>query len=191
MKWAPQLRLRTIFLLIFCAAVGLTAAGAPVSAILPAIQTAMVIGLTQQARQLVRWTPSESNTDCDLLLARRFAIGWRIALAVLMAALLITEMLVAGRYVVLPERENILTLEPHTDGLPPLCMLVVLCNSLARWRSSVIDKPRVPNRAFFLWALAVLLTFFMLIEGRCVEFLVHKACANIEASSRPLFRRPN
>ena len=44
MKLAPRIRLRTLFVLFFCIAVGLATYPNPISALGPAVATAIVIG---------------------------------------------------------------------------------------------------------------------------------------------------
>jgi len=55
----PRIRLRTIFLLFFCAAVGLATYPDVFGALLPTAATAIVIGLLQQTRSLLAWRPDE------------------------------------------------------------------------------------------------------------------------------------
>jgi hypothetical protein len=189
MKWAPRIRLQTIFLLIFCAAVGLAANNASFSGLNSTILTAMVIGLVQQAHQLAKWHPSDQSTGGELSPARRYAIVWRICMASMMAALLIFEMLLSQNRIVLRENRQF-DFVPLTEGLPLICMLVVLCNSLVRWRYSLTPKPHASIRAPILWAIAVVITFFMLVQGRAIEFLIHRAFANTEARFSTQIRRP-
>src|SRR5262245_52602458 len=92
MKWAPQIRLRTIFLLFLCAAVGLATSADPLGALDPTIASAMVIGLLQQLRVLQRCAPSQAAVD-GFAFARQFAIAWRIALTGLLAILVVFELL--------------------------------------------------------------------------------------------------
>jgi hypothetical protein len=184
---APQIRLRTIFLLFFCAAVGLTTSSNPIGAIGPTIETAIVIGLLQQAWQLLFWRTSECNLNTELSFARRFAILWRVAVAMILGACVIWQLLLARKFVASPEPSELLLIDPLGQGLSQLCVLIALCNSLMRWRLARSPISVGAIRTPFLWALAIAITVFMLIDGTTVEFLVHRAVLNVERSQK--FRR--
>src|SRR3954453_14144097 len=103
MTSAPQIRLRTIFLLFFCAAVGLTTSTSPSIALRTTAEITIVIGLLQQAWQLLRWRPTECNSFAELAFARRFAIFWRVAVAVILGACILWRLLLAKQFATSPE----------------------------------------------------------------------------------------
>lgn len=189
MNWAPQIRLRTIFLLFFCAAVGLATYPDLLGALSPAIATAMGIGLVQQTRSLLAWQPDNVPNCDELTFARRFAIVWRIVLATTIAACLFVEMLLAKGLIEIPEREAILLIESFTLGILPFCMIIVLCNSMVRWRLASHANTRHPARLVLFLLFATLIALIMLVEGTTVDFLVHRAIAGIEAAQPKRFQR--
>jgi hypothetical protein len=146
-----------------------------------------VIGLLQQAWQLFVWRTSESTITQELSFARRFAIYWRTAVAIILGACVIWRLLLAKQFVASPEQHDFLLINPFNEGLPQLCVLVALCNSLMRWRSarSVVSFRAI--RVPFLWGLGIAIALIMLVEGTTVEFLVHRAVHNIERAQK--FRR--
>jgi hypothetical protein len=187
MTSAPQIRLRTIFLLFFCVAVGLTASKSPLGAIGATIEIAIAIGLLQQARELFVWLPSQGKLIEELSFARRFAIFWRVAVATTLGACVTWRMLLARQFIGPPDRNDFLLIEPLDEGLSQLCVVIALCNSLSRWRSarSVVSAPAI--RTAILWLLGIAVALVMVVARATVEFLVHRAMNGIERSQK--FRR--
>src|SRR5689334_11346748 len=73
----PKFRLGTIFLLFFCYAIGLSTTRDAVGAVEPTVAVAILIGLSQEIRQLWRWTPPPLAARGSFQFARNFAILWR------------------------------------------------------------------------------------------------------------------
>ena len=62
----PQIRLRTLFLLIACVAVGLATDPNPRGAVQPIILATMAVGLAQQIRTLVKWQSTQLPSACEI-----------------------------------------------------------------------------------------------------------------------------
>src|SRR4051812_22253794 len=129
----PQIRLRSIFLFLFCAAIGMTGARNFIGWLEPAADVAIGIGLLQQVWQLRTVRSTQFKLTNQILIARAYAIFWRIAILLSVVGLQVWEFLVARQVVVASERSFVFV-DPLTDGLPQLCVLIVLCNSYLRWR---------------------------------------------------------
>jgi hypothetical protein len=135
MRRTLRISLRTIFLLFFCAAVGLATHTNPRSALEPAVATAIAIGLFQQVRQLITWRPSAGEDSDEIRFARWYAVGWRLVLLGLIAACLVVGMLLSRAMLRLPEHEPLWFHQEYL-ALLPVCIIIVLCNSITRWQSA-------------------------------------------------------
>src|SRR5687767_5429397 len=129
----PRIRLRTLFLIFFCAAIGLTCGMAPTAAdidsinpelnwhhaLLAAASVAIVIGLLQQANRLRRRHTIVPATSSEFHFARLFGIAWRIVIAVSISACLVLQLLVSRKIISLPDNDEFLYLdsEPIPDAL--------------------------------------------------------------------------
>jgi len=168
----PRIRLRTLFVLFFCAAVGLTTYPSPIDALGPAIATAIVIGLVQQTRLLRAWHPAEIDVAGELAFARRLAIVWRVLVAAVMSTLIVGELLIQSGMMVLPERKELSFLPQPWQSIRMFCVIFVLCNSVARWRRSSAKSVTKRWRAVSLWVIAICVGAIMVInhagDGRCV-----------------------
>jgi hypothetical protein len=184
MKHLPQIRLRTMFLFIVCAAVGMTTSADPLGWIAPAFETAIVVGLLQQARELQKCRLSEAGFTGELKFARRYAIFWRIAICILIVGCMVWRMLLSKKIVALPEHRKIFINDVFSDGLPQICVLIAVCNSHMRWRavrSSVLARViRTP----FMWAAGIAAALTTVIYATLMDFLVHRAVFGIERSQR-------
>ena len=181
MNSAPRIRLRTIFLLVACVAVGLAADPDPRGALEPIIQAVMAVGLVQQIRTLVTW-PTPSPVANEIKFARLFAISWRAAVAITFVGVILYSMLVSHKFLPQPDRAELLLIEPLHDGLIYVCMLVVICNSLVRWRPAARNSGRSAFYSTLLWFAGLGLTGLVLLDATITQFLVHRGLANIEAS---------
>jgi hypothetical protein len=188
MTSAPQIRLRTIFLLFFCAAVGLTTSKSPNGALRATAEITIVISLFQQAWQLLRWRTTECDNSHELSFARRFAIFWRFAIAVILGACVLSRLLLAKHFVLPPERGE-LFFYPLDQGLPQLCILIALCSSCARWRSSRPVVSLHVIRLPLLWILGIAIAAIMLTDGNIMQFLIHRALHGVERAQKPRFHR--
>ncbi|MEX0611340.1 MAG: hypothetical protein WD229_04395 [Pirellulales bacterium] len=189
MKLVPRIRLRTVFLLFFCAAVGLATYGDPVGAMEPAIATAMVIGLIQQSRQLQLWVPPPDSPTQSLIFARAFAITWRLLIAALIGFCLIVTLLNRGGPLRLADETRIGWYFHFLFRTLTVCTTVVMCNSLARWQPALLDDNKHLRRYGVFWLVAVTFALIVLVQGSLVLFLTHRAMEGIEAAF-PKFRRP-
>jgi hypothetical protein len=187
MNWVPRISLRTLFLLFFCAAVGLAVYPTPMGALEPAIAMAMVIGLIQQVRQLYGWHLSENEHSNAIMFARRFAITWRVLVAAVISIWLIIGMLGSQGMLQFPDREDV---GPYLQdqAVLPLCVIVVMCSSVARWQSASPLRTKRGWRSTGLWAFGILVGGVVIIDATMILFLVHKAVAGIEAAQ--IYRRP-
>ena len=188
MKLIPRIRLRTIFLLIFCASVGLATYPDPLSALEPAIATAMVMGLLQQFRQLWLWRSDDSDTS--IAFARQFALFWRAGLAAVIGSCLATALLDRNAVLGLSVEQRVTLYSEVLGPIMPLCLLIVLCNSLTRWRSGLIEHRRRRTQDWLFWAFAAALALLVIVHATLVAYLVHEAVAGIEAAIPVQSQRP-
>jgi hypothetical protein len=211
MRLIPQIQLRTVFLLFLCAAIGLTCATAPDThpdpaaraslrwhvanldfcfALLSAATAAMVFGLLQQAIFLYRLPATTSTTAANLRFARRFAIAWRVALALLGAVCLLSKVLVVRQIVKLPEHEDYTPRELFPTTMIIICVLIVLSDCVRRWRQS-----RAPRSNAFLnyiaWICGAILLLLVLRDAGFLPYLVHIGIHGIENASAVKFQRPD
>jgi hypothetical protein len=190
MRSAPRIRLRTIFLLVSCVAVGLAADPDPRSALEPIIQAVMAVGLVQQIRTLVTWQPTQSPVASEIKFARLFAIAWRAAIAMTFVGVIVYSMLLSQNLLPQPDRDELLMIEPLHDGLIYVCMLVVICNSLVRWRRAPSNTSQSAFYSTLLWLAGLGLIGLVLLDATITQFLVHRGLANIEASQPQHLHRP-
>jgi hypothetical protein len=159
-------------------------------AIEPTIAVAILIGLGQEIRQLWRSNPPSPPPRASFVFARRFAMLWRILVALTM---------LAGGGVDLVERAQPIPADTNRTsslvdiGFAPimlLCLLIVLCNCIERWRpKTVIAKPRM-RRTRWLALVAVPLATLVVLHSSVTMYLTHWGLSGIEASQPPRFRRP-
>lgn len=189
MRSAPRIQLRTIFVLVSCAAVGLAADPNPKSALGPIIQAVMIIGLLQQIRTLVAWRSTQLPLASEIKFAWSFAIFWRIAVATTFAGFILYSMLLSRGFLSTLDRHELLLIEPLRDGVIYVLMLVVLCSSLARWRSAARESNRTALYSTLLWLGSLSIIGLVLLDATITQFLVHRALTGIEASQQPRFHR--
>jgi hypothetical protein len=205
MAWLPRIRLRTIFLFFFCAAVGLTCGIAPPEpvdptfgawiyvpklnwhyALLAVASVAMVIGLGQQALQLVHSEFSGGDNAAEYRFARQFGIAWRVAIAALLAACLAMRLLLSRQVIRFPERNDIVFVDIVPDCIWAICIVIVLSNSVARWRRNGAGHADPLWRHLAVWSLGIAYALVALPDTGLIQFLVHVATEGIE-SAQPLF----
>jgi hypothetical protein len=182
-------RLRQIFLLFVCASVGLATNPNLLSALEPAIATAVVIGLVQEIVQLAR-AKAGSPHNSEIRFARFFAITWRTAITIVLVALLTFNLLTARGFISYPDRSNILTFETAAYAMS-LCIVVAILASVERWRSAS-RVPAAPRRYpdLMLALIAIVISLLMIMEGTTLDYLVHRAMAGIEKAQNPRWHRP-
>lgn len=190
MKSLPRFRLRTILVFFFCAAVGLAISPYPTGALQPAIATAMVIGLLQQLRVLWSSPVDEMEISNQLTLARRFAIVWRAFIAAVMAGCLILQLLTFRKMLALPEHLDVSLSEDLHEYVLSFCVVLVLCNSVARWQSTTAMETSSRRRIVWYWAIGILIGFVVVSDTSFIVYLVHNAAAGMEADIPQRFQRP-
>lgn len=189
MKYVPQIRLRTVFLLFFCAAVGLATYRDSLGALEPAIATAMAIGLLQQSRQLWRWRPGTQQND--FAFARQFALFWRVCLAAILGACVVTELFQRNGWLFVNDEQRVTWYKSVLWPVLPISTTVVLCNSVLRWRGGLIAGTTSPRRSRLAWLITTALGLLVIVHGSLIVFLIHEGLAGMEASTPARFQRPN
>jgi hypothetical protein len=209
MQLLPQLRLHTLFLLFFCAAIGLTCATAPSDpadfvhtlfsmhvrqlnvhyALLCAAAAAMVIGLSQQVRFLACSGPCEPN-DGPIAFAKSLAIAWRVLIAIGITTCLGMRILIARRLLKLPEGQNTWDFNVVPDAVLYVFTIVVLSDSIQRWKPKRIET-RLERENALAWIAVVILTLIVLPHSGFIVYLVNIATQGIEQSARLVFQRAN
>jgi hypothetical protein len=204
----PQIRLRTFFLLILCAAVGLAIGTSPTDdadptftifgwenarldwhyALLSAASVAVIAGLCKEIAHLGKWQPPNGVDGRSLLFAKQFAVVWRGAVCSLLTVCLVAALLLAQRFLRLPESETRLTYKPFPYAVWVLCLIVVLSVSALRLRRPNLpnDKPR-SNIA--IWIAGIALAALILLDLTLVYSLVHVATAGIEYAQPDKYQR--
>jgi hypothetical protein len=209
MKPNRQIRLRTIFLIFFCAAIGMTCASSPrgwvdpAASILPIYTPqlniyhgllysgcmAIAIGLAIQALDLFKTKPPSKSYDSDLRFARTLAIAWRLNVAAMLILCLSARMFISRHILHLPDHTDLFFSDIFPDNLALILVIFVLTESLARWRRVRHSRPNRPWAAILAVVAGVILALIVLPDEGLITFLVHVAISNIEAVQR--FHRPH
>jgi hypothetical protein len=194
----PKFGLRTIFLFFFCYAIGLAITRDAIGATEPTVAVAILIGLGQEIRQLWRWTPPPPTFQASFRFARHFAILWRCIVAALIfkqfalefirAALPSTQISTAD---LLDLASDFSLVSGNFPSAYSLCILIVLCNSIERWRPKTLASSAPRRRTRWLVLLAVPLATFAVLQANFTMYLVHLAIAGVEAGQPAKFRRPS
>jgi hypothetical protein len=198
MKSLPRIRLRTIFLLFICAAVGLAIGLAPIQKIDPSLglgwheprysliysllaaaSVAVIIGLLNEITVLWQWAAPAGDASDGMRFARAFAIVWRSAIAALLSVCLITALLISRYILELPDTETFLSYEAFPYVVWVVCLIVVLSVSLLRRQQSKQQRPPTWQLLTILFAGAIAAALILPDIG-LVHFLVHVAAAGIE-----------
>jgi hypothetical protein len=193
----PKFRLGTVFLIFFCYAVGLTITHNAFSAVEPTVAVAMLIGLSQEIRQLRRWSPPTNSSPGSFKFARHFAILWRCIVLIVIFRWLAHEF----AYIAFPPSQDTAADLPDiasdysllSGNFPPpssLCILIVLCNSIERWRPKALVSGTAHPRTRWLALLAVPIATLALLQTTLFMYLVHRGLAGMEAAHPAQFRRP-
>ncbi len=201
MATLPRFRLRTIFLVFVCAAVGLAGGGGPSGILLGAIVTAIIIGLAQQTWRLWSWQPAAGATTSDEAFARWFAIAWRAVVVLSLGSTTVIELWLRSYLLEAAEAARVRGFSASERALQSLflevlpgffsvCVVVVLCNSVGRWRRPSRARPSHRWRAVILWMIAVAVGLITVVDQNLIPYLVHRATANIEAAIPPALQRP-
>jgi hypothetical protein len=185
----PRIRLRTIFLLVFCISIGLAVTRSVPGAIEPTVTTVLIIGLAQQIRALWRYRPDASQFD----FARRFSIAWRATVFLTLTFQLVdsftnwsTTLIASSLGESLNGTQWLVFLSaPHF-----ICILVVLCSSIERWRLPPPTNSIPAQLQRLKYLLAVPLALLIVLGATQMTFFVHKGLAGIEAGQPASLRRP-
>lgn len=208
MKVLPQIRLRTFFLIFVCAAVGLTCATAPPRvpdpsfkalglyiahlnyhyALLTAAAMAIVIGLFEQVMALRRWLPPFGADDGGFRFGRSFAITWRISLLILIVVCLLGTVLLSRQVLSLPKHGEFTPYQVFPDKILVLAIIVVLVDSLRRWRHTDRRRQSLWTDVLVFILGASLALFYIWPDSGMIVFLVHIATQGIESAQR--YHRP-
>jgi hypothetical protein len=192
----PKFRLGTIFLFFFCYAIGLAITREALGAIEPTIAVAILIGLGQEIRQLWRWTPPSPPPRASFKFARHFAILWRCIVGVVIFRQFALDFVhvahppsqdTAADLLVIPSDFSLVS--GNFPSACSLCILIVLCNSIDRWRPKTLVSGTPQRRTRWLALLAVPLGTVALLQTTLMMYLVHRALAGIEAAHPAKFRR--
>jgi hypothetical protein len=188
----PKIRLRTIFLLFVCAAVGLATNFSLTAGLNAAVATAMVIGLLQQINYLRSATLVAASNDANIRFVIWFSIVWRAAIAGLMAICSVAQLLVAHGFLEIPVNTELLMLDGvwWIEVILQICITVVLSSSIRHFRSSEHAKPFTQWRPTIAWILSGILILAILPGRTQITYLVHVATAGIEAYQPLALRRP-
>jgi hypothetical protein len=194
----PTIQLRTIFLVFFCAAIGLTCAtGHPEKIeyrlawlynfrppitnlylfLLFTGSAAIVIGLLQQIRDLAQLRPPTIEPDDRARVTPYFEIGGRLLIGIILFICISGQILIARQMMQLPAQKAPSRIYP--DTLAIICIIVALSNSNERWRQNAISKERGwPVAIAFVSAVVIFAT--VLVNTGLMTFLVHIATQGIE-----------
>jgi hypothetical protein len=206
-KQSNQIDLRTIFLVLLCASVGLTCASAPPSresvrlhaflgtsapsldlhsGLLAFVAAAMIVGLAQQLRTILTRQLALANDSPDIRFARLFAIVWRVVIAAVISICLVAKVLILRQVVSLPDNDTFQR-NAFPDALLEVAMIFVLSDSIRRRRPSPIRKSRKYDVAACL--VGIVLALVVLPDAGFIAYLVHLATQNIEHGQPLKFQR--
>jgi hypothetical protein len=208
MKRIPQIRLRTVFLLFFCAAVGLAVGTSPAPVVdsslvgiidvsqlnwhyglLSAASIAMLIGLVEQLRQLARLQPRDATERAEFAFAAWYGIVWRTVVAATIAICLLVRLLVDRQYLQLPEHQDLFWYDVIPNQLWLFGVIIVLSNSVARWRRTPSRIWQLPGQPAVTWIVGTLLVLILLPDAGMILFLVYVALAGIEEALPLAYQR--
>ncbi len=202
----PRFRLRTIFLVFVCAAVGLAIGFEPpaktggfsvgnllhfvhwVRAILAAASIVVIIGLLQQIRQFRRWARSSERSSRADTFGLQLAIVWRRVLALTLACCIVAAYLAPRRLLPLSTTPSLM-LDLFPDVLWFACMVAVLFESLSRWRARKPRPAALRDHSALWWVTGVVFALLVLPQVAGIHFLAHLATSGIEANIPLRFQR--
>lgn len=210
MKSLPQIRLRTLFVVFFCVAVGMTCATAPEPAddpslsgigiyiprlnfhyaLLTAAAMTMVVGLMQQVRSLVHSKTVAATKDNGLKFARKFAVSWRVAIAFTIFGCLLFHILILRKVIQPIDHEELFLVELVPGTLLEICVIVVLIDCVRRWQRAKSSEYRALIEPL-AWFLGLAFALIVLPDSGLIVYLVHIATEGIEKAMPLRFHRPN
>lgn len=210
MKSLPQIRLRTLFVIFFCVAVGMTCATAPEPAddpslsginlyfarlnfhyaLLSAAAMAMVVGLLQQIRMLRHSKTATTMSESPLIFARTFAVTWRVAIAAIIFGCLLFHILILRQVIRPIDHEDLFIVELVPGTLLDICVIVVLIDCLRRWQRAKSSEYRALIEPL-AWFLGLAFALIVLPDSGLIMYLVHIATEGIEKAMPLRFHRPN
>jgi len=204
----PQIRLRTVFFVFLCAAVGLAIGTSPDEeadpaftlfgwenaqlswhfALLSAATVAIIAGLLKEIAFLRRSHALDGTRNRAQAFAVHFATYWRAAVCGLLIACLISALLLSGRLIELPETDTFFSYALFPYAVWVLCLIVVLSASAVRLRQPVAARKN-SWRVAPVWIAGVLLAALVLPDVTLVHGLVHIATASIEGAQPAAHQR--
>ncbi|MGD9635250.1 MAG: hypothetical protein AB7G28_25745 [Pirellulales bacterium] len=209
MKFRPQFKLQSFFIVFICASIGLTCGLAPPPRVAPgfpgvyipqfnwhyaflsAASIAMLVGLIQQIVILRTWQVTSAPSNDDTILARRLAISWRLIIASLITICLAVQLLITRRVIELPENDVYFPFEVFPSSVWMLSMVVVLAEAIGR--RTLPSEQREQSQAIVVggWIAAAIFALIVLPQAALIHFLVHVATAGIESNITLAFQRHN
>jgi hypothetical protein len=207
-KRPPQIRLRTLFAITLCLAVGLTVGArgnfdrSSVNAfgswaptfnwhytVLATASAAIIIGLITQAIQLLHSASPTEPGERSLAFARRFAISWRLATAAIIALCLAVALLLSQHLIELPDTETYLTYEVFPYAWWTCCIAVVLLASLTRLAPQRMGAKTVGPSSVIAWLITGLALLLIMPNIGLITYLVHIATQSIENAQPRIYHR--
>jgi hypothetical protein len=209
MRSAPQIRLRTIFFLIFCVTVALTVGTAEKYnaartassgiglvklewhyALLAFGTVAVVIGLLQQAISLRKEKSLDQINDA-FRFARKFAVTWRVAVASILTICVFATIFIARGFIRLPASETFFDYAVFPYAAWICCLIIVLFASVAQRRHKPVNDSPPRWRSLGAWIFGPLLAILIIPNVALIHGLVHIATHGIETAQAGRFQRAN
>jgi hypothetical protein len=187
---------RGAFAIIACVALGLAIGAAPPPvddfnwgyvphfnwqyALLAAGSAGLVIGVVRDA-----WSISNSRSEIvassQFNFALRWAVAWRLVVAVVIAACLSIKIILARKFWSLPESDLYFYDDVVTGYVWWLGLLIALGSAINR-PSDVKPRPRGAWLDIVAMCLAAALLLSIVIDLAMIHYLVHVACAGVDAA---------
>jgi hypothetical protein len=178
-----QASLRSLFVWIFCLAVGLTVdgpGGVSWNGLVAAGAAWIALGLSRQAWQIRTQALSVVERN-SISFAVQFEFLWRLTVAVLMVVWLILQFLVSRGYFELPKDEIYIGHDLLTTYPLWLMIMISLTDVFARSSSASARTPRRWVNAL-VWTCLVLFGCYVIVDRFLIPFLVHVAARGVDAT---------
>ena len=193
MKLRLQIRLRTVFYLFVCAAIGLTARSTPNFA-RPAprrhsgVRLQSFLGLTcRRQHRDKHWAHASGMANSrtwstraspEFRFAKQFAIFWRLTVAGLISLCIAGRVLLSRQLVTLPGREDYYASELFPDGLLIILVILTLIISIRKLRSTTgTTAHKVTDKLAFGFG-AILFSFCHGQHSSCTSCISERRALN-------------